>query len=219
MSQPARTETLGKFKSGEISLLVCSDVAARGLDIPDMSHVFNFDVPIHAEDYVHRIGRTGRAGRQGRALTIATPEDGKYLAAIEKITNLKIPVIELKGIDADDLKPAEDEPSRSPRGGRDGKGRRGRGRGGRNQLKKSVTAAGEPARTPADKTKGPGQGSGKDSGEKPKKAEKRDAPPAQAKPDHSPSTQAKGPDKGPVKGLGDHMPAFLMTAPPKSNSK
>ena len=219
MSQPARTETLGKFKSGEISLLVCSDVAARGLDIPDMSHVINFDVPIHAEDYVHRIGRTGRAGRQGRALTIATPEDGKYLAAIEKITNLKIPVIELKGIDADDLKPAEDEPSRSPRGGRDGKGRRGRGRGGRNQSRKSVTAAGEPARTPADKTKGPGQGSGKDSGEKPKKAEKRDAPPAQAKPDHSPSTQAKGPDKGPVKGLGDHMPAFLMTAPPKSNSK
>ena len=219
MSQPARTETLGKFKSGEISLLVCSDVAARGLDIPDMSHVINFDVPIHAEDYVHRIGRTGRAGRQGRALTIATPEDGKYLAAIEKITNLKIPVIELKGIDADDLKPAEDEPSRSPRGGRDGKGRRGRGRGGRNQSRKSVTAAGEPARTPADKTKDPGQGSGKDSGEKPKKAGKRDAPPAQAKPDHSPSTQAKGPDKGPVKGLGDHMPAFLMTAPPKSNSK
>ena len=219
MSQPARTETLGKFKSGEISLLVCSDVAARGLDIPDMSHVINFDVPIHAEDYVHRIGRTGRAGRQGRALTIATPEDGKYLAAIEKITNLKIPVIELKGIDADDLKPAEDEPSRSPRGGRDGKGRRGRGRGGRNQSRKSVTATGEPARTPADETKGPGQGSGKDSGGKPKKAEKRDTPPAQAKPDHSPSTQAKGPDKGPVKGLGDHMPAFLMTAPPKSNSK
>ena len=75
------------------------------------------------------------------------------------------------------------------------------------------------SRTPADKTKGPVQGSGKDSGEKPKKAEKRDAPPAQAKPDHGPSTQAKGPDKGPVKGLGDHMPAFLMTAPPKSNSK
>ena len=219
MSQPARTETLGKFKSGEISLLVCSDVAARGLDIPDMSHVINFDVPIHAEDYVHRIGRTGRAGRQGRALTIATPEDGKYLAAIEKITNLKIPVIELKGIDADDLKPAEDEPSRSPRGGRDGKGRRGKGRGGRNRSRKSVTATGEPARTPADETKGPGQGSGKDSGGKPKKAEKRDTPPAQAKPDHGPSTQAKGPDKGPVKGLGDHMPAFLMTAPPKSNSK
>ena len=219
MSQPARTETLGKFKSGEISLLVCSDVAARGLDIPDMSHVINFDVPIHAEDYVHRIGRTGRAGRQGRALTIATPEDGMYLAAIEKITSLKIPVIELKGMDTDNLKPAEDEPSRSPRGRRDGKGRRGRGRGGRNQSRKSVTAAGEPARTPADKTKDPGQGSGKDSGEKPKKAEKRDAPPAQAKPDHGPSTQAKGPDKGPVKGLGDHMPAFLMTAPPKSNSK
>ena len=74
MPQPARTETLAKFKSGEITLLVCSDVAARGLDIPDMSHVINFDVPIHAEDYVHRIGRTGRAGRQGHAFTIATAE-------------------------------------------------------------------------------------------------------------------------------------------------
>ena len=63
MSQPKRTETLERFKRSEIRLLVCSDVAARGLDIQGLSHVFNFDVPYHAEDYVHRIGRTGRAGR------------------------------------------------------------------------------------------------------------------------------------------------------------
>ncbi len=98
MSQHARTETLGKFKSGEINIVVCSDVAARGLDIPNMSHVFNFDVPIHAEDYVHRIGRTGRAGRQGYAYTIATHEDSKYLDAINEITSGKIPLLELDGI-------------------------------------------------------------------------------------------------------------------------
>ena len=91
MDQADRMATLDAFKRNEITLLVCSDVAARGLDIDDMSHVFNFDVPIHAEDYVHRIGRTGRAGRSGRALTIATPDDGKFVAAIERLIGNKIP--------------------------------------------------------------------------------------------------------------------------------
>ena len=72
MDQLARMASLEAFKNGDVSLLVCSDVAARGLDIPDVSHVFNFDVPTHSEDYVHRIGRTGRAGRSGVALTIVT---------------------------------------------------------------------------------------------------------------------------------------------------
>ena len=80
MPQPKRTETLDRFKKSEIRLLVCSDVAARGLDIQGLSHVFCFDVPIHAEDYVHRIGRTGRAGREGRSFTLAAPEDGKSVA-------------------------------------------------------------------------------------------------------------------------------------------
>ena len=71
MSQPARTETLEQFKAGEIQILVASDVAARGLDIVDMSHVFNFDVPFSPEDYVHRIGRTGRAGKTGHSFTLA----------------------------------------------------------------------------------------------------------------------------------------------------
>ena len=75
MAQTVRFATLEKFKAGELQLLVCSDVAARGLDIGGLSHVFNFDVPHHAEDYVHRIGRTGRAGLEGHAFTIATPED------------------------------------------------------------------------------------------------------------------------------------------------
>jgi len=97
MSQPARTETMNKFKAGEVAILVCSDVAARGLDIDDLSHVFNFDVPLHAEDYVHRIGRTGRAGRNGRAFTIAWREDRKYLDAIESLIGKPIPVLETSG--------------------------------------------------------------------------------------------------------------------------
>ena len=72
MDQRARMAMLASFRDGKLKLLVASDVAARGLDIPDVSHIFNYDVPIHAEDYVHRIGRTGRAGRSGKAFTIAT---------------------------------------------------------------------------------------------------------------------------------------------------
>ncbi len=85
MDQSSRTATLEAFKRGEISLLVCSDVAARGLDVEALSHVFNFDVPIHAEDYVHRIGRTGRAGRSGTAYTLTTPEDAEHVDEIEKL--------------------------------------------------------------------------------------------------------------------------------------
>lgn len=86
MDQTSRMKTLDGFRNGEIKLLVASDVAARGLDIPDVSHVFNFDVPIHAEDYVHRIGRCGRAGRDGWAFTLVTSADDKYIDAILKLT-------------------------------------------------------------------------------------------------------------------------------------
>src|SRR6266481_5287772 len=91
MDQQARTAALEQFRKNEVTLLVASDVAARGLDIPDVSHVFNFDVPHHPDDYVHRIGRTGRAGRSGAALTIVTPADSKSVAAIEKLIGQTIP--------------------------------------------------------------------------------------------------------------------------------
>ena len=90
MDQSARTAALDQFRRNEVSLLIASDVAARGLDIPDVSHVFNFDVPPHADDYVHRLGRTGRAGRSGAALTIVGPGDQKSVAAIEKLTGQTI---------------------------------------------------------------------------------------------------------------------------------
>jgi len=99
MAQSLRFQTLEKFKANELRLLVCSDVAARGLDIGGLSHVFNFDVPIHAEDYVHRIGRTGRAGLQGRAFSIASPEDRFHVEQIEKLTGHPIPPVRVEGLD------------------------------------------------------------------------------------------------------------------------
>jgi superfamily II DNA/RNA helicase len=91
MDQSARTAALEQFRKGEMPLLVASDVAARGLDIPEVSHVFNFDVPHHPDDYVHRVGRTGRAGRLGTAISLVSPGDEKSLAAIEKLTGQDIP--------------------------------------------------------------------------------------------------------------------------------
>ncbi len=115
MPQPKRTETLDRFRNGEIRLLVASDVAARGLDIKGMSHVFCFDVPIHAEDYVHRIGRTGRAGLEGRSFMLASPADGDAVAAIVKLIGREIPPIAMEGIEAAELEYGE---RRSRRGAR-----------------------------------------------------------------------------------------------------
>lgn len=91
LEQSLRTRTLDAFRDGSLQLLIASDVAARGLDIPAVSHVFNYDLPSHAEDYVHRIGRTGRAGRSGTAISIGTPADAKYLSQIEALVKREIP--------------------------------------------------------------------------------------------------------------------------------
>jgi superfamily II DNA/RNA helicase len=97
LDQSIRTRTLNGFRDGDIQFLIASDVAARGLDIPNVSHVFNFDVPIHAEDYVHRIGRTGRAGREGHAFMLCSANDEKYLKAIEDLVKQEIPRIDQPG--------------------------------------------------------------------------------------------------------------------------
>ncbi len=98
LDQSTRTATLDSFRAGDIDLLVCSDVAARGLDIADVSHVFNFDVPFNAEDYVHRIGRTGRAGKTGRAFTLATPDESKLVQAIETLIKKDIEIHALENL-------------------------------------------------------------------------------------------------------------------------
>jgi ATP-dependent RNA helicase DeaD len=90
LSQAQRDRVMRRFRGGQAEILIATDVAARGLDIPAVSHVYNFDVPHHADDYVHRIGRTGRAGRSGTAITIVAPADAKQVAAIEKLTGQTI---------------------------------------------------------------------------------------------------------------------------------
>ena len=128
MDQMSRTATLDAFREGRITLLAASDVAARGLDIPDVSHIFNFDVPWQSDDYVHRIGRTGRAGKEGRSLTIVTPEDFRLLKDIEKMLGASVTWIGDAPSEADIAEGAKRRRGRGGRGGRPGQGR-GEGRG------------------------------------------------------------------------------------------
>lgn len=124
MDQASRIAELERFKSGEINILVASDVAARGLDIKGVSHVFNFDTPWHPDDYVHRIGRTGRAGAKGRAFTLVTPEDAEAIANVEKLTGLQIPVFELGEGGAEADEPPSEKPRRGSRERKSDKPRR-----------------------------------------------------------------------------------------------
>jgi superfamily II DNA/RNA helicase len=112
LDQPVRTKTLDAFKTGNVQFLVASDVAARGLDIPDVSHIFNFDVPLHADDYVHRIGRTGRAGRSGNAFTLVGRSDENNVAAIENLIGQNVERRVMEG-----LPPESERRGPSRRGG------------------------------------------------------------------------------------------------------
>jgi superfamily II DNA/RNA helicase len=123
LDQSVRTRTLDAFRAGTLDFLVASDVAARGLDIPAVGHVFNFDAPYHPDDYVHRIGRTGRAGRSGHTYMLMTPRDGKYVEAIEKLIGRKFVPLKLEGLnEAAESRPARDD----RRSGRDRDRSRGR---------------------------------------------------------------------------------------------
>jgi superfamily II DNA/RNA helicase len=116
MDQPARTAALEQFRKNEVTLLVASDVAARGLDIPEVSHIYNFDVPVHPDDYVHRIGRTGRAGRTGTAITlVAGSNDAKAVAAIEKLIGQPIPWMDVPGAPAAAVRHAPSAPRQETR--------------------------------------------------------------------------------------------------------
>lgn len=214
MDQASRMETLGKFKAGDFKYMVCSDVAARGLDIPEMSHVFNFDVPTHPEDYVHRIGRTGRAGNKGNAYTLATREDRKYLTGIEQTTGYKIPEIVLGGAapaaaSAEPVKaePAKTQPAKTgetvdePKAASEKpKRRRTRSRAS-STPDVAVVAEATVTETPVAETKVTESAA---TAEKPKIAKpKRAAAPV----------KERAGSNAPVKGLGNHMPAFLVAEP------
>jgi superfamily II DNA/RNA helicase len=126
MDQSSRIAELDRFKAGTINILVASDVAARGLDVKGVSHVFNFDAPWHPDDYVHRIGRTGRAGAKGRAFTLVTPSDDEAIDNIQKLTGYKIPVHGGGASAADVAKPDRDAEEGEPRRGRSARGGRGK---------------------------------------------------------------------------------------------
>jgi superfamily II DNA/RNA helicase len=150
MDQSARTAALDQFRKGEIPLLVASDVAARGLDIPAVSHVFNFDVPHHADDYVHRIGRTGRAGRAGTAISIVAPLDHKSITAIEKLIGQAIPRADVGSEGQESAAaPAADE-AEHPREPRAREGAREGSRGGRKPRRER-----EPRRSGGGRHTGP----------------------------------------------------------------
>jgi Superfamily II DNA and RNA helicases len=118
MDQPARIAELDRFKAGDVNILCASDVAARGLDVKGVSHVFNFDTPWHPDDYVHRIGRTGRGGATGRAFTFVAPEDAEAIESVEKLTGGPIPVWEFSDATApaEAATPAREEKPRRERG-------------------------------------------------------------------------------------------------------
>jgi superfamily II DNA/RNA helicase len=185
LAQATRTEVLERMKRGEMRLLVCSDVAARGLDIDDLSHVFNFDVPTNAEDYVHRIGRTGRAGRSGRAFTIALPEDGKYVAQIEQLIGQPLPRLELEGVPTGELV----------------FGRKRRGKGGQAKAAEKPVAEATAA--------GRSQRKGDAAATPAKPAQRRQRGAARPTPREA---RRSGPREAetPVQGMGDHVPAFLL---------
>jgi superfamily II DNA/RNA helicase len=144
LDQSMRMKTLENFRKGDLRLLVASDVAARGLDIPDVSHVFNYDVPHHADDYVHRIGRTGRAGKTGQTFMLITPNDGRQLDKVLKLIGKTPNEIALDGIDFSEIK------SEPREGGRPVRGRRDESRGrDRDRKPPRVSPENEAARHPA----------------------------------------------------------------------
>ncbi len=220
MAQSKRTETLEKFRAGQARLLVASDVAARGLDIQGLSHVFNFDVPIHAEDYVHRIGRTGRAGNTGRAFTFASPEDGIRVRAIETLIGKDIPRLTLDGV----AHPEFEAEGAS----------RGRGRGGRPAAARTPERTHTPGRDTPERSRAPRQPEPAAAREKQPPTTESAPPPREPRRDRRPSAPTAQPirmgnadnvtpitagrprhgrdedDDERVVGFGDHQPAFLV---------
>jgi superfamily II DNA/RNA helicase len=204
MDQSARTAALDQFRKGEIPLLVASDVAARGLDIPTTSHVFNFDVPHHPDDYVHRIGRTGRAGRAGTAISIVTSLDAKSMAAIEKLIGQTIPPAEGDFT----VRTERSEESDQPREHRSRQGSKERSRGGRKPQ--------------AGREREPRRGSSERSNSAPQPHERNSAPQPQdaatarvAAAPHVPSIGRAEPKRAPRAAESEpadhsHLPAFLL---------
>jgi len=219
MDQSARTAALESFRKGEIPLLVASDVAARGLDIPAVTHVFNFDVPHHADDYVHRIGRTGRAGRSGTAISIVTPLDSKSIAAIERLIGQPIPpaegdysVASEPGGDTD--RPRESRAKQSLREGSRHGGKEG-SRGGRKPRREREPRHGEREPRHGEREPRHAKGADRDAGPPPQASTEAFKPPAPAPASRVPSIGRPEPHRAQREVESEpadhsHLPAFLL---------
>jgi superfamily II DNA/RNA helicase len=221
LDQSVRTRTLDGFRSGALTILVASDVAARGLDIPAVSHVFNFDAPFHADDYVHRIGRTGRAGRSGHTYMLASSRDAKYVEAIEKLTGNTLVRRTMEGLaEAVQARPAgESRGHGRDRSGREG-GRGGRERGGRGQHNRPIKDHGQrasmepspaqaaPAEQPAVVAVQPAPMQAQPQAQKPRQDHRREHRQQQHKPQQPKQQQPQ--HNEPKKPDAHQLPAFLM---------
>ena len=240
LDQSVRTRTLDSFRKGELKLLVASDVAARGLDIPDVSHVFNFDVPHHADDYVHRIGRTGRAGKSGETYMIVTPADGRSLDKVLKLIGTTPDEVKL---DLDLSQVREERPrsggdrdsrSRGDRPSQGGRPSRERGRREPDRPAVAAVAAAAPSPPPGPAPT-PVQATPVQAAPEPEPAPSRPARQPQraessaAKPQREDRSHGRGPsperdsrpssggdhDERRVVGFGDELPAFLSRSAPR----
>jgi superfamily II DNA/RNA helicase len=203
LDQSARTAALEAFRSGEAKLLIASDVAARGLDIPAVSHVFNFDVPHHPDDYIHRIGRTGRAGLTGTAITLVAPMDTKSVAAIERLTGQSIPSMSGPA-PASESQPAEspDQPAQSERShGERPRGDRSHGRPPRRQERRPERQPDRQVERQADR---PADRPAQRPAERPPHQQR---PPQTA---HNRPHSNKPPADHDGESDGSHLPAFLL---------
>ncbi|MGR3465966.1 helicase-related protein, partial [Limimaricola sp.] len=227
LDQSQRTRTLDGFRAGEVKILVASDVAARGLDVPAVSHVFNFDVPSHAEDYVHRIGRTGRAGRKGTAIMICNPRDEKNLEDVERLVQNPIPRLD----DPKGAKAAPAEASAAEAANEEERPRRTRTRSrsrARDDAKPDAKA--ETRETSAPKTEAAPKPEAKPEPKAETKPEPKAEPKAEPKPEPKPASEARqteprgGNERGrggrdrrrgetrdeDVVGMGEDTPAFIL---------
>ncbi len=231
LDQSQRTKTLEGFRDGNLRILVASDVAARGLDVPSVSHVFNFDVPGHPEDYVHRIGRTGRAGREGKAITICSGRDEKALAAVESllqkdIARLENPVKKPEPAKRGAAKKSAEKPSREGDAvvSEAQSNLEAKSETGTSESKKPETRKAETGKVEAGKSE-----TGKSESSKPEgrsrsrrgRSKSEETAPVQATEDKTSSPASSKPARGrggkqggrrddrTVVGMGDHMPSFI----------
>ncbi|MEF2072340.1 DEAD/DEAH box helicase [Consotaella aegiceratis] len=199
MDQRARMAMLAGFRDNKIQLLVASDVAARGLDIPAVSHVFNYDIPTHAEDYVHRIGRTGRAGRSGKAFSLASKIDKKYVDAIERMLGNSIEWVDQRPEGLDELEPRERRSSSSRSGSGRSRGRRSDNKEAREPSSVSDEVATRDAKTGEETARSA-----------PQKETRRHASDTKGDDRRNKSRGKKQADEPSPVGFGDDIPAFML---------